>query len=322
MIRAVILGVNGQDGTYLTEHLLARGATVLGLGRQQAPRHLSPQPRFEYLALDVADAPALTAVLNRFRPTHAFHVAAVHGPAGFNYEPVFEQALAVHVGAVHTLLEHARAVAKDLRIVYASSAKVFRPPLPARVTEDSPMSSSCLYSTTKNAARDVISLYRASHGINASILYLFNHESALRGPDYFIPRVCGVLAEALAGGHAPSGKSFKTLDFLCDWGSAREYMEIAASVADAGDAGDFIVATGRTWHGREFVDALFKRHGLDYRDFITAESDASDPGKKFQCVLDRLEQKIGCRPRVGIMEVCDEIIERSQALKAAAILNG
>jgi GDPmannose 4,6-dehydratase len=322
VIRAVVFGVNGQDGTYLAEHLLACGATVLGIGRQEAARYLAPQAGFKYLALDVADAPALTLALQRFRPTHAFHFAAVHGPAGFAYEPVWGQALGVHVGALHTLLEHARTAAKDLRIVYASSAKVFRTPLPARITEDSPMASSCLYSTTKNAARDVISLYRSRHGVRASILYFFNHESVLRAADYFIPRICGVLTGALAsGGRASSKTSFKTLDFFCDWGSAREYMEIAASVADIGDAGDFVVATGRTWHGREFVDALFERHGLDYRYFITTELDAADPGTKFECVLDRLETSVGRRPRVDIMAVCDEIIQQSQGLKAAANTN-
>lgn len=313
MIRAVIIGVNGQDGTYLAEHLLAHGATVLGIGRQAAPRYLARQERFQYLALDVTEAAALASALERFGPTHAFHVAAVHGPAGFTYEPVFQQALAVHVGALHTLLDHARTVARELRIVYASSAKVFRSPLPARITEDSPMASSCLYSTTKNAARDLIALYRMHHGIRASILYLFNHESVLRAADYFIPRICGVVTAALAPGGGGSPKTiFKTLDFFCDWGSAREYMEIAAAVAGIDRADDFIVATGRTWHGREFVDALFKRHGLDYRNFITVESEAASPGGGFECVLDRLEAGIGRRPRVGIMEVCDEIIHQPQ----------
>jgi GDPmannose 4,6-dehydratase len=323
VIRAVVFGVNGQDGTYLAEYLLACGANVLGIGRQGTPRHLPPQERFEYLPLDLADARALARELERFRPTHAFHLAAVHGSAGFIYEPVWSHALAVHVGALHTLLEHARTVEKELRIVYASSAKVFRAPLPARITEDSPMASSCLYSTTKNAARDLISLYRSHHGVRASILYLFNHESVLRPADYFIPRICGALSGALAGvDSGPTKTSFKTLDFFCDWGSAREYMEFAAAVANIEDSGDFIVATGRTWHGREFAEALFERHGLNYRDFIVEGSGEVNPGSRFECVVDRLETKVDRRPRVDIMAVCDEIICQPQTRKAVTNTNG
>ncbi|MFN3077959.1 MAG: GDP-mannose 4,6-dehydratase, partial [Alphaproteobacteria bacterium] len=91
MTRALVLGVNGQDGSYLAEALLRRGYEVAGCGRQAQSRYLpeSTTARFRYHRLDLTDAPALEGLLTALDPDVVFHFAAIHGAAGFAYEPLW-----------------------------------------------------------------------------------------------------------------------------------------------------------------------------------------------------------------------------------------
>src|ERR1039458_1592809 len=89
MTRSVILGVNGQDGSYLAEALLRRGHEVIGLGRDEVSRYVPVSPKFRYLQIDLRNADALARFVNEASPEQAFHFAAVHGAAGFEYEPAW-----------------------------------------------------------------------------------------------------------------------------------------------------------------------------------------------------------------------------------------
>src|ERR1039458_6921022 len=108
MTRSLILGVNGQDGSYLAETLLRRGHEVIGLGRDEASRYVPVSAKFRYLQIDLRNADALARFVSEAMPDQVFHFAAVHGAASFEYEPVWRDAVSVGVSALHVLLEHAR----------------------------------------------------------------------------------------------------------------------------------------------------------------------------------------------------------------------
>src|SRR5262249_10655383 len=182
-----VLGVNGQDGSFLAGALLGRGHEVVGVGRNPVSRYVSPSAKFRYVQLDLRQGEDLARLVQDVAPDFAFHAAAVHSPSGYQYEPVGRDMLAVNVSALHVLLEHARARAPGLRIVYAGSSKIFPPPLKGVLDETTAASVSCLYSIGKIAARDLIFHYRKHHGIAATNLILFNHESVRRPPQYLWP---------------------------------------------------------------------------------------------------------------------------------------
>ena len=155
MKTALVLGVNGQDGSYLAEILIERGYHVTGAASQTTSRWVDPD-RFHYVALDVADGLALDALLAEELPSEIYHMAAIHGSAGHVYEARWREALALNVGSVHTCLEHIRNRSRDTRLFYPSSLKAFGTSPPPRIDENTPRVSSCLYSITKNAATDLI----------------------------------------------------------------------------------------------------------------------------------------------------------------------
>jgi GDPmannose 4,6-dehydratase len=307
--RAAVLGVNGQDGSYLAETLMRRGYAVLGIGRQPCSRHVRASDRFSYLALDLQQADALERSIADYDPDLAFHAAAVHGSAGFSYEPLFRAMMAVNVLALHVLLEHARTRRHNLRIIYANSAKVFRAPLEGLVDEESPRTPSCLYGIGKLAAAELIEQYRERHGISATNLYLFNHESPRRPEGYFVPAI--VRAIAAARRVRRERANLHTLSFRMDWGSASELMDIAVDIAERAPATDFVLASGRTWDAREAVDAAFRQYGLDYRDHLWEAAARCDPGPDFKVSLARLERAIGRVPTRDFLAVVREMLEET-----------
>src|SRR5690606_35438861 len=111
--------------------------------------------------------------------------------------------------------EHARVYALNMRIVYAGSSKIFTPPLSGVIDEESPVRATCLYGIGKVAARDLMTYYRAEHGVSSTNLILFNHESPRRPPQYLLP----TLARAILASKRDSEHQTKlrTLDFWLDW---------------------------------------------------------------------------------------------------------
>lgn len=304
---ALVLGANGQDGSYLIDALLRRGVQVHGAGRQPVARF--PAPDLTYHALDLTRTDAVGALVEDLRPDAVFHVAAVHGAAGFRYEDHWLAAHQVNTLAAHAVLDVLRRRLPETRFVYASSAKAFGAHPPEQVNEATPHRSTCLYSITKNAATDVIEHYRRHHGVRASVAYLFNHESPRRGPEYFIPILVARLAEALIDRSAcgPIG----TLGFWCDWGSAEEYMDLMVEVAARTDATDACFATGRTVWAEALTESLFSRFGLRWQDHITETFERAPARPPYHVDITRLSQAAGRPPHRRIEDVCLDILREN-----------
>ena len=306
MRKALVLGVNGQDGSYLAEGLLRRGYEVTGIGRQQRSRHIEPTDFFHYVAVDLADASKLDAVLRHEDFDLVFHVAAVHGSSGFSYEPIWRNMMEVNVLALHVLLEHARLRRPDMRIIYANSAKVFPEPLAGTIDECTARAATCLYSIGKIASANLIDQYRDRHRIPASNLYLFNHESVRRGADFFVPKVARCLATALR--HPAFSAELQTLNFRADWSAASELMDIAIDVAERAPNRDLVLASGHTWYAREAVEMLFQRYGLDYRGHFREAAPSRELPPDFRVSLNRLKAAIGRGPVRHLCTIVDEML--------------
>jgi GDPmannose 4,6-dehydratase len=315
MPRALVVGVNGQDGSYLAENLARRGYDIVGVGRDETSRYVRPARGFSYEQLDIRDLGAFEALVRRVAPEVVFHVAAVHGAAGFAYEAVWRDMMAVNVLSLHVLLEHARLRNRSLRIVYAGSAKIFPVPLRGTIDESTPARATCLYSIGKIASRDLIMQYREKHGVAATNLVFFNHESIRRPASYFLPTIARTIARARAGRRFTV--EVKTLDFRIDWSAAAELMDLAIDIAEVSEYAEVVMASGTTWYGREAVDELFARYGLAARDHVVETSPRSDPGPEFRVDIDRLAAITGRRPRLGLFDIVDAMVEAESRIVTA-----
>lgn len=304
MTRSLVLGVGGQDGSILAEELVASGRQVLGLGRRGTFPYTLDSPHFVYRQLDLADSAELDSCLREFQPDEVFHVAAVHGSAGFPYEQVWGNALDVNTKSLHRVLEFARREQSQLRVFYASSAKIFGSAMQGRVNLSTPRDGSCLYAITKKASGQLASYYEQTHGIKTTVAILFNHESERRPSSFFVPRICKAVASSLA--NPLHRESLYTLSFHCDWSSARDFMRMAIRAVEFGFAGEVIFASGVTWHGRDFVQHLFARHGLDYARHIDAPEPVDSP--YFEVDLGDTTREMELGSRENIFDLCDRLI--------------
>lgn len=266
--------------------------------------------RFRYRQLDLADVGAVDRVLREVSPDIVFHFAAIHGAAGFSYESIFDQMLAVNTVALHRVLEYARAEKPGLRVLYGGSCKIFGPGLQGVIDEKTPYRGSCLYSVGKVASLELIRYYRSTHGVAAGNLTLFNHDSARRPPEYFLPTVARALAAARRG--VTEITEVKTLDFYLDWSSAEELMDIAVDIGEKAPGDDFVLASGITWLGRAAVESLFARYGLDATYSLRQTLPPQDAGAGYQVVLDYLEARIGRRPVRTLFDIVDDIINNKE----------
>lgn len=305
MARVLILGVNGQDGSYLAEILSRQGHVVDGVGRTAERCHWLEECRMRYHCLDVGNSAALSRLLEFVQPEHVYHMAAVHGPAGFVYESCFPEAMSVNALSLHPILEYARNN-PHTRLLYASSSKIFGTPLPEVVCENSARLGTCLYSVTKLAAEGLIRHYREKFGVQANIVYLFNHESLRRSEKFFFPLLINGLSKSLCGGHT---MRVRTLDFCCDWGSAEEYMRLCTQVLECAPGQDIVLATGHTVHARDLAARLCEHFSLDMRCCIE-ETQKADPCLLTTYAVDisRLKSLTGAAPSLMAFELGTQLI--------------
>ena len=268
--RALVLGVNGQDGSYLAEGLIKSGLQVHGVGRQKVARWLPSDSGLIYHALDLIDTDRFWHLLELVRPHFIFHFAAVHGPAGFFYEEHWRDVHAVNVVALHAVLEYQRRVMPGARLIYASSSKAFGENLPKKITENSPRFSECIYTTTKNAATDLIFYYRKYHHSKSSVIWTFNHESPRRAANYFFPKIIDTLAKSIVDPKYTT--EISSLSFWGNWGDANEFMQIAITLSEVSIGRDFVFAAIETVWAEDLVQSLFSKFGLNWRSHLQEKS--------------------------------------------------
>jgi GDPmannose 4,6-dehydratase len=312
MRTALVIGANGQDGTFLVRHLLRREYHVVGIDMQTASRWDLQGSAFTYKSVDLRNHGSLLAIIRSVKPDFIFHVAAVHTSAGGTYETLFNDVLKVNVGSVHEVLEYLREW-QNVRFIYASSCKVFGFPLPPVVNLATRIVDQDLYSISKNSAGHLIDYYRKQHGVLATIIYLFNHESELRPEDFFIPTILRCLVSALRDKNHVT--QVNSLEFYCDWGSAEEYSDIMIDILTKSAGTDFLLATGRSIYAKEYVNELFEEFGLRYVEHVKERSIDTGQGQTpYGVDLSKLWDCIGRVPTRTIMDISRDILSKNYGL--------
>jgi len=309
--RALVLGANGQDGSYLVDHLLASGWDVAGVGRQHASRRGADfESNYQYIQADIADQRCIFTLLSDLSPDYIFHAAATHGMAGFVYEDVWDQVLQVNTQSVLAVLEYLRRN-NDCGLCYISSSKVFGALDGAHINEMSPKHSNCLYTISKNTSHDLINYYRAKHAVKASVVWTFNHESPRRGAEYFIPRLAQAVVNAES--NPTCYATFERLGFWGNWGAASEYMEILVNLANRNVFDDFILASPDTVWAEHLVQQLFAARHLDWKSHIRVKTSCEGlETPSFSVDLSKIERLNGRPPIQSACDVTEEIIRSLQ----------
>ena len=263
---ALITGITGQDGAYLSQLLLKEGYAVLGARRRQDASdtgrlaHLGIERDIEFVELDLLDTSGIERTVERYQPDEIYNLGGLS-----SVQHSFDRPLSIidtnGLGAVR-LLEAIRVHKRDARYCQASSSEIFGVAPDVPLDKGSPFRPANPYGVSKALAHTMTGIYRSSHGIHASNAILFNHESPLRGLEFVTRKVTATLSQ-MARNTIPGPLVLGNLDARRDWGFAGDYVRGMWLMVQREDAADFVLATGTLHSVREFVAASAAFLGYD-----------------------------------------------------------
>lgn len=311
MSRALVIGHTGQDGQILCEQLAERGFSLAGVSRT---RGFSSDGQWSR-PVDVTNLAQVNAVVETFRPTRVYYLAAHHHSsqeAAIHHVDTAARSWDVHVHGFGHVLEAVRASAPDARIFYASSSRVFGSAAGPMQNESTPLRPECIYGLTKAAGMFVADFARRVHGQFVACGILFNHESALRASQFVSQRVIQGLA-AIRRGDAKI-LELGNLDARVDWGSAPDYTRAMQCILDAGEPTEYVIASGETHSVREFVEVAADRLGLRWRDCVVETEGLVQRAPQALCGdASRLRSTTGWSPSLDFKGLVRSLVDTAMA---------
>lgn len=269
MKKALITGITGQDGSYLTELLLDKGYEVHGIIRRsssfntQRIDHLYNNPLLMETRLflhygDLTDSCSLNRLLYIIKPDEVYNLGAQsHVKVSFE---VPEYTAEVDAMGALRLLEGIREIKPDTRFYQASTSELYGKVKEIPQNEDTPFNPKSPYAAAKLFAYNVTSNYREAYKLYACNGILFNHESPRRGKTFVTRKITTGIAKILQGGQ--ESISLGNIDAKRDWGFAGDYVEAMWLMLQQDDPEDFVIATGEAHSVREFCELAFKHAGI------------------------------------------------------------
>ncbi|WP_299538495.1 GDP-mannose 4,6-dehydratase [uncultured Streptomyces sp.] len=322
---ALITGVTGQDGSYLSELLLDKGYTVHGLIRRSSSfnteriDHIYQGPEeanrsFVLHHADLSDGVALVNLLREVRPDEVYNLGAQsHVRVSFD-APLYTGDV-TGLGAIR-LLEAVRASGIDTRVYQASSSEMFGSTPPPQ-NESTPFHPRSPYSVAKVYAYWATVNYREAYGMFAVNGILFNHESPRRGETFVTRKITRGVARIKAG--LQERLHLGNLDAVRDWGYAPEYVDAMWRMLQRDTPDDYVVATGQGVSVRQFLEHSFEHAGLDWREHVRYDPKYERPSEVDALIGDasKAEELLGWKPEVTSMELARIMVDADvRALEA------
>jgi GDPmannose 4,6-dehydratase len=281
--KALISGITGQDGSYLTELLLEQGYEVHGIVRRVAiedPEHRLWRikhllDRIELHPASLESYPSIFRVMTKIRPDEIYHLAA-QSFVSYSFEDEFST-LNTNINGTHYLLATLREIAPRARFYFAGSSEMFGESATSPQNEDTPFHPRSAYGISKLAGFELTRNYRESYRLHASSGILFNHESERRGFEFVTRKITSHAVRIKLG--LARELRLGNLDARRDWGHAREYVRAMWLMLQQDEPDDYVIATGETHSVREFLETAFNYLGLDYRKHVIVDPQLYRPAE-------------------------------------------
>lgn len=311
IMRALITGITGQDGSYLAEFLLEKGYEVIGVVRRASTESFERinhiKDKITLAQADLLDQLSIINIIEQHRPTEVYNLAAQSFVPTSWEQPVLTGEF--NALGVTKVLEAIKLVDKKIRFYQASSSEMFGKAREVPQTERTPFYPRSPYGVAKVYGHWITVNYRESYGIHASSGILFNHESPRRGLEFVTRKITdGVvriklgLADKLALGN---------LDAKRDWGFAGDYVRAMWLMLQQEAPDDYVIATGQTHSVEEFVKIAFSHVDLDYKEYVVTDPRFVRPAE-VDLLLGKpkhAKKKLGWEPTVTFEELVKMMVD-------------
>jgi GDPmannose 4,6-dehydratase len=315
MRRALITGVTGQDGAYLSQLLLDKGYEVYGLVRRSASADVV-DGRLRWLGIagdvrmldgDILDLASVLRILRDVKPDEVYNLGAQSFVrTSWNQPLLTGQVTALGVGV---MLEAVRLEVPGVRFYQASSSEMYGLIQETMQSETTPFYPRSPYAVAKLYGHWMTVNYRESFGLHASSGILFNHESPLRGIEFVTRKVTDGAARIKLGlaSELPMGN----LDAKRDWGHARDYVKAMHLMLQQDTPDDYVVATGRTTSIRDMCSLAFGHVGLDYEDHVKIDPTFLRPAEVDVLLGNpaKAQAKLGWKAETSLEDMISEMVE-------------
>jgi GDPmannose 4,6-dehydratase len=310
MLRAIITGITGQDGSYLADFLLEKGYDVYGMVRRSSVENFSRiehiRGRLKFVQADLLDQLSIIDALKEAKPDEVYNLAAMSFVPTSWKQPVYTGECTAL--GVTRMLEAIRHVDKNIRFYQASSSEMFGKVKKVPQDEETPFYPRSPYGVAKVYGHYMTVNYRESYDMHCSSGILFNHESPRRGLEFVTRKVTYNAAKIKLG--MADTLYMGNLDSKRDWGYAGDYVKAMWLMLQQDYADDYVVSTAKTHTVREWVEASFKCLGLDWKKYVRM-----DPGFLRPAEVDLLVGKsskakkvLGWKPLVDFYKLVDMMV--------------
>ena len=317
MKRALITGITGQDGSYLTELLLSKGYEVHGLIRRASTfntsridhLYLDPHEPIARLFLhhgDLANSEQFTDLVYNLQPEEVYHLGA-QSQVRVSFDMPEYTGDITGLGTVR-ILEAIRRSGIKTKFYQASSSEMFGSTPPPQ-SEDSSFQPCSPYAAAKAYAYWIVVNYRTGYNLFATNGILFNHESPRRGETFVTRKITQALARILAG--KQTKLYLGNLEAKRDWGYAPEYVEAQWLMLQQEDADDYVIGTGEPHSVKEFVEEVFTYAGIDWREFVEIDPRYYRPTEVafLQADASKARKKLGWESKVTFRELVHIMVD-------------
>jgi GDPmannose 4,6-dehydratase len=324
MPRALITGIDGQDGRYLAELLISKGYDTFGMIRGQAnPRAQIVQdeiPEVELIDGDLQDLSSLIAVVEQVQPDEVYNLGAISFVALSFRQP--ELTADITGLGVLRMLEAIRVVGgtndNRMRFYQASSSEMFGKVRETPQNEHTGFHPRSPYGAAKVFGHYITVNYRESYGLHATSGILFNHESPRRGLEFVTRKVSNGVARIKLG--LQEKLALGNLEAARDWGYAGDYVEAMWLMLQQDEPDDYVIATGETHTIRELLELAFAAAEIDdWERYVERDSRFLRPAEVDILTGDagKARERLGWKPKVSFPELVQMMVEADLASEAA-----
>jgi GDPmannose 4,6-dehydratase len=313
--RALITGITGQDGSYLSELLLEKGYEVHGVVRRVAledPAHRLWRLNhiLDKITLHAASLESYASIFNvveKIRPNECYHLAA-QSFVSYSFEDAFST-INTNINGTLFVLSAIQEKAPDCKFYFAGSSEMFGMVKETPQTENTPFHPRSPYGISKVAGFDLTRNFRESYGIFACNGILFNHESPRRGFEFVTRKITSTVARIKVG--LANELRLGNLDAKRDWGYAGDFVEAMWRMLQQEEPDDFVIATNETHSVREFAQLAFDHVGLNWEDHVVVDEQFYRPAEVqlLQGDFSKGRAKLKWQPEIKFEELVKLMVE-------------
>lgn len=315
MPTALITGIGGQDGSYLSEFLLDKGYRVVGTVPDDDPvnidriRHLLG--RIKVVQDDLLDQERIERIFRDHRPDEVYNFAANSVLAASFHQPIL--ATMVLAMGVTRILEAIRKITPEARLFQASSSEIFGKPAEVPQSETTPFHPRNPYGVSKVYGHLMTMTYRENYGLFACSGILYNHESPRRSPDFVTRKITQAAARIKLG--LTRELRLGNLEARRDWGFAGDYVRAMWLMLQQPQPDDYVLATAETHSVRDLCEEAFSHVGLDYAEYVVKEAESFRPPETAQLVGNpaKAHRVLGWKREVSFQDLVRTMVDADLA---------